>query len=98
MLRRCRAQTEAVSRELSELEARWLVARELRRARRRLRISQHSLSTLSGVPRATVSEIENVCVNPKLSTLTSLAAALDCDLGLSLRPRYAAAVRQAGTR
>jgi len=55
------------------------------RARRGL--SQRELATLTGTTQSAVARLEAGGRPPRLSTLLRVAAALDCELSVDLRPR-----------
>lgn len=55
-------------------------AGKLRQLREAKRLSQRELGRLTGLPQAQISRIERGLVDPKLSTLLTLARALDFDV------------------
>ena len=69
-----------------------LIAAQLKKARENKGLSQRELSRTSGVPQSHISKIENNGVDLRLSSLVSLAHALDLELNLIPR-RVAPAVR-----
>ncbi len=58
------------------------LAQKLKAARERKGISQRALSQRTGMPQAQISKIENNAVDLRLSTLASLAHALDLEIEL----------------
>lgn len=58
------------------------IAEALKAARTRKGLSQRALSTLSGVPQAHISKIEQNAVDLRLTSLLALAHALDLELAL----------------
>lgn len=63
------------------------IARALKAARERKRLTQRELSAKSGVPQGHISRIENGAVDLRVSSLVELARILD--LELTLVPRKA---------
>jgi transcriptional regulator with XRE-family HTH domain len=72
------------------------IAASLKEARKNKRLSQRELSARSGVPQSHISKIESNAVDLRLSSLASLAHALD--LELALIPRKAAPAVRSITR
>jgi transcriptional regulator with XRE-family HTH domain len=58
------------------------IAQALKAARARKGLSQRALSTLSGVPQAHISKIEQNAVDLRLTSLLAMAHALDLELAL----------------
>ncbi len=58
------------------------IAMHLREARERKALSQRELSHLSGVPQAQISRIESNSIDLRLSTLITIANALDLEIAL----------------
>lgn len=58
------------------------LAQKLKAARERKGISQRDLSQRTGIPQAQISKIENNTVDPRISTLASLAHALELEIEL----------------
>ena len=58
------------------------VARALKEARRRKRLSQRALSRLCGLPQGQISKIENGAVDLRVSSLIEIVRALELELNL----------------
>ena len=63
------------------------IVAELRRARHRSGHSLSRMASLTGLNLSQISQIENQNVDPRLSSVQALAAALDCELRLVPRHR-----------
>lgn len=59
------------------------MGKEIRRRRRGLNMTQSDITSKARINSAYVSQIERGNVNPRLTTLVRIAAALDAELGLS---------------
>ena len=70
------AEGPAALAELAEAEDRYRLAAELLARRRRAGMTQRDLAARSRVPQHYISELENGCANPTLTTLGALARAL----------------------
>lgn len=55
--------------------------KKIKERRQRLRLTQQELSTLSGIPRTYLAQIENGKSDPKASTLSKIANALRVAVG-----------------
>ncbi len=61
-------------------DVRRILGANLRRERKRAGLTQEQLSAATGLPRATITRIEKGYREPRVSTLLSIAAALDAPL------------------
>ena len=70
--------------ELRQGESRYRLGVEVMLLRTGRGLTQRELASLSGIPQSTISEIESGVANPTLSTLSRIADALGCSIGLSI--------------
>jgi transcriptional regulator with XRE-family HTH domain len=63
------------------------LGREIARRRAQLRVSQRELAELCGTTQSAIARLESGRRAPRLDTLIRIANALDCELGVRLRPR-----------
>jgi len=63
------------------------LGREIARRRARLHVSQRELAELCGTTQSAIARLESGRRAPRLDTLIRIANALDCELGVRLRPR-----------
>jgi DNA-binding Xre family transcriptional regulator len=78
----------AISQPIDEEAERWLgIARQVVERRRDRRLSQQELAELCGTTQSAIARLERGVRPPRLDTLARIANALDCDLGVQLRPR-----------
>jgi len=63
------------------------LGREIARRRARLGVSQRELAELCGTTQSAIARLESGSRAPRLDTLIRVANALDCELGVRLRPR-----------
>ena len=62
------------------MKAKQVVARNIRRLRVQLRLSQENLATDAGIDRTYVSRLERELENPTVAVLEKLSLALGCDI------------------
>jgi DNA-binding XRE family transcriptional regulator len=75
-------QGSAALAELGDAEDRYRLGAALQAHRLAAGVAQRELAIRSGIPQHRISEIENGCANPTLSTLTALTRALGAELTL----------------
>lgn len=63
------------------------IAQQVTDRRGELGLSQAQLATLCGTTQSAIARLEKGGRPPRIDTLVRLAAALDCDLDVELRPR-----------
>jgi transcriptional regulator with XRE-family HTH domain len=61
------------------------LARQIYQKRKELNLSQKQLAKLSKTYQTRISKIETAELNPQLSTLISIAEALDCEISITLK-------------
>lgn len=61
---------------------------DIRRRRRKLRLSQIELAKLTGIPQPVLSRYETSARTPSILHLQAIAVALGCELVIELRPIF----------
>jgi transcriptional regulator with XRE-family HTH domain len=64
-----------------------LIAERVAERRRAWGISQRELAELCGTTQSAIARVERGARPPRIDTLARIAAALDCELAVELRPR-----------
>lgn len=64
-----------------------LIAAQVAERRRAWGISQRELAELCGTTQSAIARVERGARPPRIDTLARIAAALDCELTIELRPR-----------
>lgn len=81
---------ERIRARLAHAEDGWLfaqIAERMADRRKQLGLSQADLAQLVGTTQSAIARLESGGRPPRIDTLQRLAAALDCDLIVELRPR-----------
>jgi transcriptional regulator with XRE-family HTH domain len=81
---------ERIRARLAHAEDGWLfaqIAERVANRRKELDLSQAELAELVGTTQSAIARLESGGRPPRIDTLQRLAAALDCDLVVELRPR-----------
>lgn len=64
-----------------------LIAERVAERRRAWGVSQRELAELCGTTQSAIARVERGARPPRIDTLARIAAALDCELAIELRPR-----------
>jgi transcriptional regulator with XRE-family HTH domain len=75
--------------EYERLGPRFMVIGEIIKARKRLGLTQRQLAERMGVSQPVVARLLSGNQSPRIDTVATAAAALNCDLVIELRPREA---------
>jgi len=81
---------ERIRERLAGAEDGWLfaqIAGQVSERRRELGLSQVQLANLCGTTQSAIARLESGGRPPRIDTLQRIAAALDCELSVELRPR-----------
>ncbi len=84
MLQDAALEGPAAEAELRQDESRHRLGLEVLLLRAGRGLTQREPASLTGIPHATISEIESSLANPTLATLAELVHALGCSVGLDI--------------